>query len=38
MEIADVNERTPDPEGGKFERGADGKLTGRIEEQAGARF
>ncbi len=38
MEIADVNEKTPDPPGGKFERGADGKLTGRIEEQASARF
>jgi predicted amidohydrolase YtcJ len=38
MEMADVNERTPDPEGGKFERGADGQLTGRIEERAGARF
>jgi predicted amidohydrolase YtcJ len=38
MEIADVNENTPDPQGGKFERGPDGKLTGRIEEQASARF
>jgi predicted amidohydrolase YtcJ len=38
MEIADVNERTPDPQGGKFEHGPDGKLTGRIEETASARF
>ena len=32
LEIADVNEKTPDPQGGKFEHGADGKLTGRVEE------
>lgn len=38
MQVADVNEKTPDPEGGKFERGADGKLTGRIEERATAPF
>jgi predicted amidohydrolase YtcJ len=38
MQIADVNDKTPDPQGGKFERGPDGKLTGRIEEQASARF
>lgn len=38
LEIADVNERTPDPQGGKFERGPDGKLTGRIEELASERF
>jgi len=38
MNIADVNEKTPDPEGGKFERGEDGKLTGRIEERATAAF
>jgi len=38
LEIADVNDKTPDPQGGKFERGPDGKLTGRIEEQASARF
>jgi predicted amidohydrolase YtcJ len=38
MQIADVNEKTPDPEGGKFERGGDGKLTGRIEERATAAF
>jgi predicted amidohydrolase YtcJ len=38
MQIADVNEKTPDPQGGKFEHGPDGKLTGRIEETASARF
>lgn len=38
MAAADVNEKTPDPEGGKFERGPDGKLTGRIEEKATAAF
>src|SRR5262249_53894456 len=38
MTLADVNEKTPDPQGGKFERGADGKLTGRIEESANAAF
>lgn len=38
LEIADVNEKTPDPQGGKFERGPDGKLTGRIEERASERF
>jgi predicted amidohydrolase YtcJ len=35
--LADVNEATPDPEGGKFQR-ADGTLTGRIEENARAPF
>ncbi len=34
LDAADVNERTPDPEGGKFERGPDGKLTGRAMERA----
>lgn len=38
LEIADVNERTPDPPAGKFERGADGKLTGRAMEAATGRF
>jgi predicted amidohydrolase YtcJ len=38
LQIADVNEKTPDPEGGKLERGADGKLTGRVEERATAPF
>src|SRR5215471_6423518 len=35
--MADVNEATRDPEGGKFQR-AGGKLTGRIEENARAPF
>ena len=35
--LADVNEATPDPEGGKFERSG-GKLNGRIEENGRARF
>ena len=35
--MADVNEATQDPEGGKFERDG-GKLTGRIEENARAPF
>jgi predicted amidohydrolase YtcJ len=35
--IADVNEATRDPEGGKFERSS-GKLNGRIEENARAPF
>ncbi len=34
FQIADVNEQTPDPEGGRFERGAGGKLTGRVAERA----
>jgi predicted amidohydrolase YtcJ len=38
LQIADVNEKTPDPQGGKFERGPDGKLTGRVEESANAAF
>ena len=38
MNIADVNDATRDPEGGKFEHGPDGKLTGRIEERATAAF
>ena len=38
FEIADVNEKTPDPEGGKFERDPEGKLTGRVEESANAPF
>ena len=35
--IADVNDATRDPEGGKFER-AGGKLSGRVEENARAPF
>lgn len=38
MAIADVNEKTPDPQGGKFERRDDGKLTGRVEESATGAF
>jgi predicted amidohydrolase YtcJ len=38
FEIADVNEKTPDPEGGRFERGPDGKLTGRVAEHANDVF
>ena len=38
FEIADVNEKTPDPEGGRFERGPDGKLTGRVAEHANEPF
>ena len=38
FEIADVNEKTPDPEGGKFERDRNGKLTGRALETATAPF
>src|SRR5690242_14241709 len=38
LSIADVNEKTPDPPGGKFERGASGKLTGRVEESANSRL
>ncbi|HLJ44958.1 MAG TPA: amidohydrolase [Bryobacteraceae bacterium] len=38
LNIADVNDKTPDPPGGKFERGADGKLTGRAMETANAVF
>jgi len=38
LQIADVNEKTPDPQGGKFERGPDGKLTGRAMETATAPF
>jgi hypothetical protein len=35
---ADVNQKTPDPPGGKFERGPDGKLTGRAMESANDPF
>ncbi len=38
LAIADVNEKTPDPQGGKFERGPNGKLTGRVMESATDRF
>jgi predicted amidohydrolase YtcJ len=32
-QIADVNEKTPDPQGGKFDRDAAGKLNGRVMER-----
>ena len=38
LQAADVNEKTPDPPGGRFERGPDGKLTGRAMESATAPF
>jgi hypothetical protein len=38
LAVADVNEKTPDPPGGKFERGPDGKLTGRVMESATEPF
>lgn len=38
LDAADVNDKTPDPAGGKFERGSDGKLTGRAMETANAPF
>jgi len=38
LAIADVNEKTPDPPGGKFERGPNGKLTGRVLESANDPF
>src|SRR5262249_18970168 len=38
LTIADVNDQTPDPQGGAFERGPGGKLTGRAMETATARF
>ena len=38
LAIADVNQKTPDPPGGAFERGPDGKLTGRAMETATAPF
>jgi predicted amidohydrolase YtcJ len=34
LEVAGVTERTPDPEGGRFERDAAGRLTGRALEHA----
>ncbi len=38
LSAADVNDKTPDPKGGKFERGADGKLTGRVMETGTGPF
>src|SRR5262249_49048087 len=36
LAIADINEKTPDPQGGKIEHDANGKLTGRLLERASA--
>ena len=38
LKLAQVNESTPNPQGGEFERGADGKLTGCIKESANDVF
>ena len=38
MKLAKISETTPDPEGGKFERNAVGKLTGRLLETATEPF
>jgi hypothetical protein len=38
LTAADVNEKTPDPPGGKFERGPGGKLAGRMLESANDPF
>jgi predicted amidohydrolase YtcJ len=38
MNIADVNEKTPNPKGGAFERDANGKLTGRVMENGASVF
>jgi predicted amidohydrolase YtcJ len=35
---ADVNDKTPDPAGGRFDRDAAGKLTGCVRELAKAPF
>ena len=35
---ADVNDKTPDPQGGAFEHGPDGKLTGRVMDRANQAF
>jgi predicted amidohydrolase YtcJ len=38
FELAGVTRATPDPKGGRFERGADGELTGKVEELARGAF
>jgi predicted amidohydrolase YtcJ len=38
LEVADVNEKTPDPHGGAYGHNPDGKLNGRILERAVATF
>lgn len=38
LNVADINDKTPDPKGGAFEHDASGKLTGRIMDLATAPF
>ncbi len=38
LDIADVNDKTPDPHGGAFGHDAKGKLDGRVVERAGENF
>ena len=38
LELADVNDQTPDPPGGKYDRDASGRLTGCVRERATAPF
>ncbi len=38
LQMADVNEKTPDPPGGQFVRDASGRLTGLVRERATAPF
>ena len=38
FELAKVTKDTPDPRGGRFERGADGELTGKVAELARSVF
>jgi predicted amidohydrolase YtcJ len=38
LRIADVNDKTPDPSGGQFDRDAAGRLTGGLKETATAPF
>jgi predicted amidohydrolase YtcJ len=35
---ADINDQTPNPSGGAYEHGADGKLTGRVMDNGNAAF
>ena len=34
LALVDVNEKSPDPPGGRYERDAEGRLTGRLQEDA----
>lgn len=38
LNVADVNDKTPDPKGGAYERDASGKLTGRIMDHGTTPF